>query len=247
MSDFENAKSPASVSPRPPRTWDFMETTFVSLIAYGAFIFASDFFFNIISDLAGKILSPAQLRTGVIQNSLESAASILASPPAIAVLWIAIWMARREFAEYLALKWPNPIELRRALVITTIFLMVESLVVGATRDAPVDSDFRAAGADRLFIYLISACIAAPLMEEFLFRGFMFRGWSQSFLGPTGAIVLTSIVWAMLHTQYDWLGRFCLFVSGIFLGYFRWRSNSTLLAVMAHSAMNMFALFIWILL
>lgn len=247
MSDFENAKSPASVSPRPPRTWDFMETTFVSLLAYGAFILTSELFFNIISDAASKILSPVQLRTWAIQSSLDSAANILASLPAIAVLWIAIRMANREFAEYLALNWPNPLELRRALAITTVVLIAERLVVAVTKNAPVDSYLQAVGADGLLIYFIAACIAAPLMEEFLFRGFMFRGWSQSFLGPIGAIVLTSAVWALLHPQRDWFARFCIFVSGILLGYFRWRSNSTWLAVMVHSATNIFIILVRVLL
>jgi CAAX protease family protein len=239
MSDLENAQSPASGSPRPPRTWDFMETTFVSLLAYGAFILTSEFFFNVISDVASKILSPAHLRTLAIRSSLDTAADILASVPAIAVLWIAIRMANREFAEYLALNWPNPLELRRALAITTVVLIVERLVVAATKNAPVDSYLQAVGVDGLLV--IAACIAAPLMEEFLFRGFMFRGWSQSFLGPIGAIVLTSAVWAMLHPQRDWFARFCIFVSGAILGYFRWRSNSTWLAVMVHSATNIFIL------
>jgi membrane protease YdiL (CAAX protease family) len=248
MSDFENANSPL-VSPRPLRTWDFMETTFVALIAYGVFIFASEFFFNIISDVydGRKTLSPAQLQTWAVQQGLESAALILASLPAIAVLCIAIRMARREFAEYLALNWPNPGELGRALAIMAIVLMVESLVVAGTKNAPVDPYLRAAGASALLIYLISACIVSPMMEEFLVRGFMFRGWSQSFLGPIGAILLTSVVWTMVHTQRDWFARFCIFITGVLLGYFRWRSNSTWLAVMVHSAINIFVFFIWTLL
>ena len=75
------------------------------------------------------------------------------------------------------------------------------------------------------------------MEEFVVRGFMFRGWSQSFLGPIGAIVLTSAVWAMTHTQYDWFGDFEIFVTGLALCYVRWRSGSTWLTVMVHSAVN----------
>jgi membrane protease YdiL (CAAX protease family) len=85
--------------------------------------------------------------------------------------------------------------------------------------------------------LIGGCIAVPLMEEFVFRGFIFRGWSQSFLGPVGSIVLTSVLWAMIHTQYDWFGRLWIFVTGLALGHFRWRSNSTWLTVMIHSAIN----------
>jgi len=72
---------------------------------------------------------------------------------------------------------------------------------------------------------------------------MFRGWSESFLGPIGAIVLTSAVWAMNHTQYDLFGRLEIFVIGLALGHCRWRSNSTWLTVVVHSALNTFLLFV----
>ncbi len=90
--------------------------------------------------------------------------------------------------------------------------------------------------------MIGGCIAAPVMEEFVLRGFMFRGWSQSFLGPVGSIVLTSVLWGLMHIQYDWFGRFWIFVTGLALGHFRWRSNSTWLTVMVHSAINTVLLF-----
>jgi membrane protease YdiL (CAAX protease family) len=48
---------------------------------------------------------------------------------------------------------------------------------------------------------------------------------------------------MNHTQYDWSGRFCIFVSGLALGYFRWHSNSTWLTVMVHSATNIVSFFL----
>jgi membrane protease YdiL (CAAX protease family) len=92
------------------------------------------------------------------------------------------------------------------------------------------------------IFLIAGCIAVPIMEEFVVRGFMFRGWSQSFLGPIGSIVVTSVVWAMIHTQYNWFGRFWIFATGLALGHFRWRSNSTWLTVMVHSAINIVIFF-----
>jgi uncharacterized protein len=94
----------------------------------------------------------------------------------------------------------------------------------------------------LLISMIGGCIAVPIMEEFVIRGFMFRGWSQSFLGPVGAIIATSLVWAMIHPQYDWLGQFWIFVRGLILGHFRWRSNSTWLTVVVHSAINIVIFF-----
>jgi len=38
-----------------------------------------------------------------------------------------------------------------------------------------------AGAGGLMMLLVGGCIAGPMMEEFIFRGFLFRGWSETFL------------------------------------------------------------------
>jgi membrane protease YdiL (CAAX protease family) len=236
MSNLENAKS----SVRPPlRTWDFMETMLVSLIAWGVYGLTGGIASAIVLAQydGAKTLSPALFQA-------YGASYIAACPFTVAVLWYAIRMARRDFAEYLSLNWPSSGDLLRALAITAILLLTETLaasVVGTTENSsnPYVAAEQAWG---LLIFLIGGCIAAPIMEEFVIRGFMFRGWSQSFLGPVGSIVLTSVLWGMMHTQYDWFGRFWIFVGGLILGYFRWRSNSTWLAVMVHSAMNIVIFF-----
>ena len=55
-------------------------------------------------------------------------------------------------------------------------------------------------------------------------------------------MLTSVLWGMIQTQYDWFGCFCIFAMGLALGHFRWRANSTWLTVMVHSAINIFMFF-----
>jgi uncharacterized protein len=218
-----------------------METLFVSLVAYGVFVLTWWFALTIMLAMhdGPKTLSPAQFQVFAMQGPWFGAAYIVASPPTIAVLWVAIRKARRDFAEYLALNWPSSGELLRALAITAILLLAEGLatsIVGVEQFSP-DPYLRAGESGGLLMFLIAICIAVPVMEEFVVRGFMFRGWSQSFLGPVGTIVLTSILWAMIHIQYDWFGRFWIFVTGLALGHFRWRSNSTWLTVMVHSAIN----------
>jgi uncharacterized protein len=239
MSNLGNANSPVPVSSPPLRTWDFMETVFVSLIAYGVYTLTSGLVLTIMLAMhdGAKTLSSAQIQA-------EGVAYIVASPLAIAVLWIAIRMAGRDFAEYLALNWPGSGELLHALAITALLLLAEALVVSVVGADKTWSDpYLGAGRGGGFlILLIGGCVAGPVMEEFVVRGFMFRGWSQSFLGPVGSVVVTSVVWAMLHTQYDWFGRFWIFVTGLALGHFRWRSNSTWLTVMVHSAINMVVFF-----
>ncbi len=55
-------------------------------------------------------------------------------------------------------------------------------------------------------------------------------------------MLSSVLWAFVHMQYDWFEQFWIFVAGLALGYIRWRSNSTWLTVMLHSANNMVIFF-----
>ncbi|MBA7682656.1 hypothetical protein ES703_91008 [subsurface metagenome] len=127
-----------------------------------------------------------------------------------------------------------------ALVFTGIVLAAEMMLLPDSAASDPTLVVKSAGA--LFILLVSGCILGPMMEEFVFRGFLFRGWSQSFIGPIGSILIISAIWAITHTQYDWLEKGFIFATGLILGYFRWRSNSTLLALIVHSAMNILAFF-----
>ena len=53
-----------------------------------------------------------------------------------------------------------------------------------------------------------------------------------------AIVVISLLWAALHIQYDWTGILQIFVIGLFLGWMRWRSGSTLLTLLLHTLFNL---------
>lgn len=78
------------------------------------------------------------------------------------------------------------------------------------------------------------------MEEFIFRGFAFRGWSQTFLGPWGTIVLTSALFAIVHQQYSWFYIAGVFTIGTLFGYLRYRSDSTWLTVTTDAFYNLVA-------
>lgn len=247
MSDLENAEPSGARSTRPPRTWDFMETLFVALIADGAFALTGGLALSILLVAYGgaKNLTPAELQAVWMQGRWQASGIILGAPATIAVLWVAIRMAGRDFADYLALTWPSRDEVVCGFGVMVILMTVETFVtiklgiVGAR----ANSDFVVGGAAGLFTLAVGYCVAAPLLEEFVFRGFMFRGWSQSPLGPFSAIVLTSALWALNHTQYGWYDRSWLFATGLVLGYFRLRTDSTWLPVMLHSGMNMVIIFL----
>ena len=110
-----------------PRTWDFWETTLVALLADGAFVLVGVIVVSIaLSVGAGsKVYAPGELQALASQGRWYGVFLVSGTPPAIAVLWIAIRMAGRDFGEYLALNWPPGGEIVRALAITTIFMSIE--------------------------------------------------------------------------------------------------------------------------
>src|SRR5689334_20433622 len=190
MSNRHNSNSPVTAKSRPPKTWDFMETTFVALIAYAVFSFVSGLAVGIAILAAHggpQDPTPAQYRELAMQWRWSGVGLIIACPPTIAVVWMAVRMAGRDFVEYLALNWPSRKELLVAFAIAAAGVVSGPLLLAgrpASRPGVVGG---AAGG--LFAVLFGACLAEPIMEEFVFRGFIFRGWSESFLDPVGAIVV----------------------------------------------------------
>jgi len=48
--------------------------------------------------------------------------------------------------------------------------------------------------------LIALLVTAPICEEIIFRGFLFRGIKNSPVGTAGAIIVTSVLFAIIHFQ-----------------------------------------------
>jgi membrane protease YdiL (CAAX protease family) len=95
-------------------------------------------------------------------------------------------------------------------------------------------------ADFVPLLWFTVFVMAPIAEEIFFRGFLFQGWAKTWLGAPGTIVLTSILWALMHVQYDWYGISQIFLSGILLGIVRHRTGSVLTVIGLHAFMNLVA-------
>ncbi len=100
---------------------------------------------------------------------------------------------------------------------------------------------REGGPWAVFALACAIVFAAPLTEEIAFRGFLYRGWAASPLGPAGTIVLTSAIWAVMHLQYETFYLVQIFGLGLVFGWLRWRSGSTLLPLLLHVLVNFIAL------
>jgi membrane protease YdiL (CAAX protease family) len=167
---------------------------------------------------------------------------VIADPLMIAVIALAVRLARARQVEYLALKLPQARDLRVGLVwLVGLIAIGDALLYVSGRDLvtpfQLQSYATAAAEGWLPALLAGAIIVAPAGEEIMFRGFLFRGWARSDRAAWPAIVAISVLWAALHVQYDWTGVLQIFIIGLFLGWLRWRSGSTLLTFFLHALFN----------
>jgi CAAX protease family protein len=130
---------------------------------------------------------------------------------------VLIWAAQSRgwrAAEYLGWVVPK----LRDVAVTLAIIVVLALGSGALdnylsgHNPPVPPPFQidtyrsAREAGTLGMLWIAFVVAAPLSEELLFRGFLYRGWARSPLAVVPAVVVFSALWAIAHVQCDWCVR-----------------------------------------
>jgi membrane protease YdiL (CAAX protease family) len=86
----------------------------------------------------------------------------------------------------------------------------------------------------LLAIILGVTLAAPVAEEFFFRGVLQRGWSTS-LGPVTGIIFTSAVFSAFHL--DPLGFFARWELGVLFGLLAYRTGSLWPGIFAHFANN----------
>jgi membrane protease YdiL (CAAX protease family) len=250
--DSLDPASPAAIAidaaSRPaPRVWKFWGTT-----VWGFVVFAAMF----IGQLAVVVwfllrqdgpIDPDTFGEAVrvvVSGGLTISLSVITGLPAVlAALWIAIRIKRAGFADYLALRSFSWADLAIGVVALFVLVMAWDALSRAT-GREVEPGFmgdvlktaRADGA--LWLLVIAFCVAAPITEELFARGFLYRGWSETFLRVPGAIILSSLIWTGLHLQYNWYFLGEVFSIGVLLGYVRYRSNSTWLTIILHGLNNL---------
>ena len=239
------ASSPVISVQRPPRIWKFWGTAL-----WGLFVFAV-MFAGQMAVVAWFVLrreGPTDMAVAihVVGGGLTISLSVIMGLPAVlAALWIAIRIARTPFADYLALRgapWINFVIGAVALGVLVMGWDALSRLAGREITPGFMGDvLQSARADgALWLLAVAFCVAAPVSEELFARGFLYRGWSESFLRPSGAILLSSLVWTSLHLQYDWFFFGEVFSIGLLLGYLRHRFHSTWLTIFVHGLNNLAA-------
>jgi membrane protease YdiL (CAAX protease family) len=243
MSLSEISASAGAPAPLQPRIWKFWGTSLWGLLLFaamfaGQFALVAGFFIGM-----GPPFDIASIKAVASAGTVISLSVMMGLPAVLAVLWLATRMARMPFADYLALRRTSWSDLLIGIVALIVLiagwdLMARAVGHDASPGFMVDVLKSAQADGALWLLVIAFAVAAPVTEELMVRGFLYRGWSESALGPLGAIVLSSLVWTAMHAQYyDWFLFSEVMSIGLLLGYMRYRSNSTWLTIIMHGINN----------
>ncbi len=89
--------------------------------------------------------------------------------------------------------------------------------------------------------VIAAVVLAPIWEELTFRGFLLSALAKTRLGFWPAAAISSVLWTALHAGYSWPGLVSVFLAGLGLSWIMKRTGSMKAVILAHAAINGFAL------
>jgi len=78
-------------------------------------------------------------------------------------------------------------------------------------------------------------LAAPLIEELMFRGFFQRILEYRQNDVTKSVLLSAMVFALIHFNPWWIVQ--IYLMGLFMGYMAWRTNSIWPSFILHAINN----------
>jgi CAAX protease family protein len=174
------------------------------------------------------------------EMSFSTFATLLVCVPVIG--GIAKLKRDSDLKDYLGLKVPPLRQVLQWSLITSVYCGLTGLILSLLpRETASDFFFKAYGsANPRWVLWLAVVVAAPIFEELFFRGFLFTGLAASRLRWYGATVITSVLWAVIHRQYDWYEISVIFGFGLILGTVRAITNSTLLTIWLHCLVNVLA-------
>lgn len=163
----------------------------------------------------------------------------------VAAARLAAWQAR----EYLALSRPSIRDVALGIGALIALSFTASVVLFATAglfptaapaaiaqsgtDTPLEGTAYFAA---LVVFWVAVVVVDPICEEVFWRGFLYRGLASSALGPVGAIIVISSIFALLHL-YGLSATVLVFLNGILYGWLRWYTGSLTAPIAAHMFQN----------
>jgi membrane protease YdiL (CAAX protease family) len=177
---------------------------------------------------------------GVVVSEIIS----VSVPLQLGLLYLVAKRSGGSAADYLGLRLPRRAELGFGVAATVALIIIGNAVIwllGRNIVTQFQLDIyrtaAAAGVLQLLFLWLAVVVVTPIGEETLFRGFLFRGWLRTPRDTWPVILITALLWALVHVQYDWCVIAQVFVFGVMLGWLRWATGSTILTMVLHALIN----------
>jgi membrane protease YdiL (CAAX protease family) len=248
----------ASPAPLPGETEPIFEERVVSCpwgpwatLGWGLVIAAAWFAVQVMIGIAIVVVAAVQdpkqdfeaLAARMETNGLVIAvATLLSTPVVLGVCALAAFLRGQPALAYLGVTSFRARDLWIGLGVLAVFIPLSDGLMYLT-GRPIVPEFMIDAyqtAGFLPVLMVALILAAPIGEELFFRGFLYRGWAASHLGPFGATLITAGIWAAIHLQYDSFQMSHIFAAGLLFGWLRWLSGSAALTIVLHGVMNLVA-------
>jgi uncharacterized protein len=179
----------------------------------------------------------------VTDGVLVTVSVCIATAVQVALLLLMAWPTGTGVVAYLGLTAPRRSDLLRGVIVVAILTVAAdgvSWILGYNLVSQFQLDIynSASAVGWLPWLLLALVVVAPIGEETLFRGFLFRGWHRSPRDIWAVIIITALLWALTHVQYNPYYMTQVFVIGLVFGWFRYNSGSTILTIMLHGFVNL---------
>lgn len=158
------------------------------------------------------------------------------------------------------LSWATPVKTTRdkinfwALTVLNKKLLLKWLVVGVVFwlavtaiselfSFPVDGfmvelETALTSSSIIALTVVTICLVVPVIEELIFRGWLFTRIAATKLGNIGAVTITSLIFTAIHSQYQHLTTFAVIFSlGLLLAIARHKTNNTSYCIAIHIVFN----------
>ena len=234
----------AAPGPPPARPWGPWATLLLSVAVFAAYSVVQTAAMVVLLLFDPELLKQLSAGKGFQVTGLQFAvATLVGAPVGVALVAGLIGMRRAgTIRGELGWHWPP----RRAVLLSLLALgayLAAYDLLTRFMDRPAAPEFMVDAYQTAVIPALlwaGVGIAAPLFEEVLFRGFLLPGLARGPLGGIGAVLLSSVLFALPHLQYDLFDMTAVFGLGLLFAAARLRTGSTLLAFVLHAVTNLLA-------
>jgi membrane protease YdiL (CAAX protease family) len=161
---------------------------------------------------------------------------ILAAP---SMIYFIVWRMKKrglDIKNELGIYSFNKHAFFKSVIFLGLFLVLEEIYMQVLQIEIQESFLKFILSKPIVLGIIATIIIAPVLEEFIFRGFLLSQLKNKF-GNWWAIILSSLAWTSVHFQYELKILAAIFLFGLLLGFYRLKYNSLFLVIILHAINN----------